>query len=102
MADCHHEIIEGSTAPITVAKDGEGVSVDVGDVVSRDVAGIAGFNEEVGTIMHIRDSFRKRFRDSTRLICNVDMDFQLLIISQRLPTPADTAEGGTDCENLTS
>lgn len=50
VADTHYETIEVATAPITFARDGEEISVDIGDIVSLEVAGIAGFNEEVGTI----------------------------------------------------
>ena len=102
MADTHYETIEVAAAPITVARDGVEISVDIGDVVSLDVAGIAGFKEEVGTIMHIRDSFRERFRVSNRLICNDDMDFQSLIKWQRLTTLPNATEGVTSCRNLTS
>lgn len=41
MADTLFETIEVATGPITFARDGEEISVDIGDVVSLKVTGIA-------------------------------------------------------------
>lgn len=50
VAETHYETTEVATAPISFSRDGADFSVQIGDVVSMEVAGIAGFNEELGTI----------------------------------------------------
>ena len=50
VADAHFETTEVATAPITFSRDGDEISSTVGDVVTMDVAGKAGFNEDLGTV----------------------------------------------------
>lgn len=50
VADTHVETAEVATAPFTVTRDGADFSVEIGDVVSMEVVGKSGFNEELGTI----------------------------------------------------
>jgi hypothetical protein len=50
VADTHFESTEVATAPITYSQDGDEISATVGDVVTMDVVGRVGFNEELGTV----------------------------------------------------
>lgn len=50
VADTHFETTEVETAPITFDGDDGDYSATVGDVVTMDVVGKAGFNEELGTV----------------------------------------------------
>ncbi|MFC6835814.1 DUF1326 domain-containing protein [Halomarina ordinaria] len=49
-ADAHVERAEVAAAPFSFRRDGTDFSVEVGDVVSVEVVGKGGFNDEVGTI----------------------------------------------------
>ena len=50
VADVHVDSAEVATAPIEFSRDGTDFSVEIGEVLSIDANGAAGFNEEVGTI----------------------------------------------------
>lgn len=50
VADTHVQNAEVATAPFTFNRDGADFSVEIGDAVSMEVVGKAGFNEELGTI----------------------------------------------------
>lgn len=50
VADAHFETTEVTTAPITFSKEDDEISSTVGDVVTMDVVGKAGFNEDIGTV----------------------------------------------------
>jgi len=50
VAETHVETAEVATAPFSFTRDGGEFSVEIGDVVSMEVVGKAGFNEEIGTI----------------------------------------------------
>lgn len=50
VADTHVENAEVATAPFSFTRDGAEFSVEIGDIVSMDVGGKRGFNEELGTI----------------------------------------------------
>ena len=50
VADTHFETTEVETAPITFTGDDGEFSATVGDVVTMDVVGKTGFNEELGTV----------------------------------------------------
>lgn len=50
VADTHVESAEVATVPVTFDRDDAEFSVEMGDVVSMEVVGKQGFNEELGTI----------------------------------------------------
>lgn len=50
VADTHVESAEVATAPFTFTRDEAEFSVEIGDIVTMEVTGKIGFNEEVGTI----------------------------------------------------
>ena len=50
VADTHVESAEVATVPVTFDREGAEFSVEMGDIVSMDVVGKAGFNEEIGSI----------------------------------------------------
>lgn len=49
-ADTHVENAEVATAPFSFTRDGADFSIEIGNVVSMDVVGKRGFNEELGRI----------------------------------------------------
>ena len=49
-ADSHIETAEVATAPFSFSRDGSDFSVEIGDVLSMEVVGKRGFNEELGTV----------------------------------------------------
>lgn len=50
IADTHLQSAEVATAPFSFERDGSSFSVDVGDVVSMEVAGKTGFGDEIGRV----------------------------------------------------
>lgn len=50
VADTHVENSEVATAPFSVTRDEANFSVEIGDLVSMEVVGKTGFNEDLGTI----------------------------------------------------
>lgn len=50
IADTHVESAEIATAPFSFERDGSAFSVDVGDVVSMEVAGKTGFEDRMGRV----------------------------------------------------
>lgn len=50
VADAHVQTAEVAAAPIDFSRENEDFSVDIGDIVSMNASGTAGFNEELGTI----------------------------------------------------
>ncbi|WP_226483333.1 DUF1326 domain-containing protein [Natrinema amylolyticum] len=50
VADTHVESAEVTTVPITFDRDGAEFSVEMGDIISMEVIGKQGFNEDLGTI----------------------------------------------------
>ena len=50
VADAHVQTAEVAAAPIDFSRENADFSVEIGDVVSMDASGTAGFNEELGTI----------------------------------------------------
>lgn len=50
IADTHVESAEVVSVQIEFSRDGDEFSVEIGDVASMEASGIAGFNEEIGTI----------------------------------------------------
>ncbi|WP_247002918.1 DUF1326 domain-containing protein [Halosolutus gelatinilyticus] len=49
-AETHVERAEVATAPFSFTRDGADFAVEIGDVVTMDVVGKRGFNEELGTV----------------------------------------------------
>lgn len=50
VADAHVESAEVATAPISFDRNGSDFSIEIGDVLSMEVVGKPGFNEELGTV----------------------------------------------------
>lgn len=50
VADTHVEAAEVATAPISFERSGSDFSIEIGDVLSMEVVGKPGFNEELGTV----------------------------------------------------
>lgn len=50
VAETHVESAEVVTAPFSFTRDGGNFSVEIGDIVSMEVVGKVGFNEEFGTV----------------------------------------------------